>query len=88
MDECQENTDGCKEDTSARKYCTNLDADDGKFSCSCDEGFEIFTAPGQNGYGMVVQYGEAVDEDPGDTRVVNKSCIRAYCHVLVRSLVY
>ena len=76
IDECAENTDGCKE---GAQYCRDVTpqfAGDPRFICSCDAGFEIFTRPGQNGYGMVVQYGEDVDEDPGDTRVVNKSCIR------------
>ena len=88
IDECRENIDGCKEDTSARKYCTDRRPDDGRFSCSCDEGFEIFTGPGHNGFGMVVQYGDDVGEDPGFVRVVNKSCIRTYADAFVYLFVH
>ena len=85
IDECSENTDGCKEDTSVT-FCTNLAPENGRFACSCPDDYILFTEPGQNGFGMVVQYGEDVDEDPGDTRVVNKSCIRTSCIFLVEML--
>ena len=87
IDECFENTDGCKEDTSVT-FCTNLAPENGRFACSCPDDYILFTEPGQNGFDIVVHYGEDVDEDPGDTRVVNKSCIRTYDHVRSYSYLY
>ena len=84
IDECASDEDGCKE---GEQYCTDVAPKfegDTRFICGCDDGFEVFTGPGHNGYGMVVKYGEDVEEDPGTARVVNKTCIRTYSSVLVR----
>ena len=77
-DECANDVDGCKE---GDQYCTDVAPKfegDTRFICGCDDGFEVFTGPGHNGFGMVVKYGEDVEEDPGTARVVNKTCIRTY----------
>ena len=85
INECTENTDGCKEGSFLTQYCTDLTPEaEGErlFNCSCPAGFEVFTAAGQNGFGTVVQYGEDVEENPGDVRVIDKSCIRTYTSCL------
>ena len=85
INECTENTDGCKEGSFPAQYCTDLTPEaEGErlFNCSCPAGFEVFTAAGQNGFGTVVQYGEDVEENPGDVRVIDKSCIRTYTSCL------
>ena len=89
INECTENTDGCKEGSFLTQYCTDdIPEAEGErlFNCSCPAGFEVFTAAGQNGFGTVVQYGEDVDENPGDVRVIDKSCIRTYGDFPVRLL--
>ena len=92
INECTENTDGCKEGSFLTQFCTdNIPEAEGErlFNCSCPAGFEVFTAAGQNGFGTVVQYGEDVDENPGDTRVIDKSCIRTHtCCLTTRCSVF
>ena len=77
VDECREDSADCY--GSLCQDLTPTKRRDPLFTCSCPEGFEIFTNDGHNGFGMVVKYGEDAAEKPGEVRTIGKSCVRVAC---------
>lgn len=77
INECLNNEAGCF----SAALCNDLtpaNEADAFFTCECEPGYELYTANGQNGFGMTVQYGEDVKENVGEQRVIGKSCVRKF----------
>ena len=66
----------------ADQFCVDASPNmtgDPLFTCTCPAGFEIFTEDGQNGFGLIAEFGDCSEELPGEMRTIGKSCIRVAC---------